>query len=124
MNDDATDKSVWDSLKSFGPATWLGLALVVLFLVLLPIDACVVRWWLMLPLALLAGWTLEARRRNSIGLEARICAGAFWLLAALVVLRDVGLSRKLAELFDKMAEFNRNMNEVGINLNRFFEGGR
>ena len=116
--------AVLSVLKTFSPATFAGLALLALFAVCTQIDTCAVRWWLMLPLAAAGGGLLEVRRRNATGPEARVCAIGFWLLAALVLLRDVGLSRKLAELFDKMAEFNRNMNDAGIHLNRFFEGGR
>lgn len=116
--------AVLNVLKTFSPATFAGLALLVIFAVFTQIDTCAVRWWLMLPLAAAGCGLLEVRRRNATGPEARVCAIGFWLLAALVLLRDVGLSRKLAELFDKMAEFNRNVGQMGLELNRFFEGGR
>ena len=116
--------AVLSVLKTFSPATFAGLALLVLFAVFTQIETCVVRWWLMLPIAAAGCGLLEGRRRSATGIEARVCAIGFWLLAAFVLLRDVGLSRKLAELLDKMAEFNRNVGEMGIELNRFFEGGR
>lgn len=124
MEESAPKKTTLEIIKTFSPATFAGVALVVLFAVFTQIETCVVRWWLMLPLAAAGCGLLESRRRSAAGLEARVCAIGFWLLAALLLLRDVGLSRKLAELFDQLAEFNRNLNEVGFDLNRFFEGGR
>lgn len=120
----APESTLLDTLKAFSPATFAGFALLVSFAVLTRIDTCVVRWWLMLPLAAAGCGLLEWRRRGATGLEARVCRAGFWLLIAFFLLRDIGLSGKLAELFDKMAEFNRNLNEVGVDLNRFFEGGR
>ena len=112
------------AIRTFSPATFAGFALLVLFAVFTRIDTCVIRWWLMLPIAAAGCGLLEWRRRGATGLEARVCRAGFWLLIAFFLLRDIGLSGKLAELFDKMAEFNRNLNEVGVDLNRFFEGGR
>ena len=119
----APESTLIDTLKTFSPATFAGLVLLVSFAVLTRFDTCVVRWWLMLPLAAAGCGLLEWRRRGAIGLEARVCRAGFWLLIAFFLLRDIGLSSKLAELFDKMAEFNRSLNEVGVDLNRFFEGG-
>jgi hypothetical protein len=96
----------------------------VLFAVFTQIETCVVRWWLMLPIAAAGCGLLEGRRRSATGLEARVCTIGFWFLAAFLLLRDVGLSRKLAELFDKMKELNNQMGQMGLELNRFFEGGR
>ena len=120
----APEPALRDTLKTFSPATFAGLVLLVSFAVLTQVETCVVRCWLMLPLAAAGCGLLEWRRRGAIGLEARVCRAGFWLLIAFFLLRDIGLSSKLAELFDKMAEFNRSLNEVGVDLNRFFEGGR
>lgn len=124
MEESAPKKTALEIIKTFSPATFAGLALLLLFAVFTQIDTLVVRWWLMLPLAAAGCGLLESRRRNAAGLEARICAIGFWLLAAFVLLRDVGLSRKLAELFDKMTEINSQVSQMGLDLNRFFEGGR
>ena len=113
-----------DTLKTFSPVTFAGLALLVIFAVFTQIETCVVRWWLMLPIAATGCGLLEWRRRNATGLEARVCRAGFWLLVAFFLLRDIVLSSKLDELFYKMSEFNRNLNEVGVDLNRLFEGGR
>lgn len=113
-----------ETIQKFSPVTFAGLALLVLFVVFTRIETCVVRWWLMLPIAAAGCGLLEWRRRSAAGLEARLCLAGFWLLFAFFLLRDIGLSRQLAQLFDKVAEFNRNVGGMGIELNRFFEGGR
>ena len=120
----APEPALRDTLKTFSPATFAGLVLLVSFAVLTQVETCVVRWWLMLPLAAAGCGLLEWRRRGAAGLEARVCRTGFWLLFDFFLLRDIGLSSKLAELFDQLAEFNRSLNEVGVDLNRFFEGGR
>jgi hypothetical protein len=103
-------RSVWNTLKTFSPATFAGLTLVVLFLALCRIDTCVVRWWLMLPLAAAAGGTLLWRRTRAPEVESRICTAGLWILIALFFLRDIGLSCKLAELLDKVAKASRDFN--------------
>ena len=120
----APPKTVWTVLKSVAPATWLGAACTVAFLVFCQFDNTVIRWWLMLPLAIAGGALLLWRRRRALGSEARACTLLLGLLLALVVLRDIGLSRKLAELYDKMNQYKTQVNELSGALDRFFNGGR
>jgi hypothetical protein len=60
MQAGALETSGRNSLKTFVPATWTGLVLVVLFLGLLQSDTCAVHGWLMLPVAAAAGGTRPA----------------------------------------------------------------
>ena len=112
------------ALKTVSPATWLGALATLAFLVLCQFDNTVIRWWLMLPLAIAGGALLLWRRRRALGSEARACTLLLGLLLALVVLRDIGLSRKLAELYDKMNQYKTQVNELSGALDRFFNGGR
>ena len=48
-------KSRLAALKTVSPATWLGALATLAFLVLCQFDNTVIRWWLMLPLAIAGG---------------------------------------------------------------------
>ncbi len=116
--------ALWNAVRPFAPATWAGLAALGLFFICLNIDTCAVRWWFMLPLAAAGGMLLWRRRRSAGRLEARICTAALVLLLALVVLRDIGLSRKLAGLFDQLDHCKSQVDEAYRALGRFFDGRR
>ena len=120
----APQNNVWTVLKSVAPATWLGAACTVAFLVFCQFDNTVIRWWLMLPLAALGSALLLWRRKRAPAGEARVCAVLLGLLLALVVLRDIGLSRKLAGLFDKIEGYKTQFHQATSEFQRFFEGTR
>ena len=117
-------QALWNVLKTFSPATAIGFVLLAAFLVCCQIDACVIRWWLMLPLAAMAGALLLSRRRRAPAVEARTCTVLLVLLLALVILRDIGLARKLAELYDKVQSYKTQYHQATSEIHRFFEGGR
>jgi hypothetical protein len=117
-------KSVWANLKAISPATYIGLALVALFLYFCNIDTCAVRWRLMLPLAAAGIGLFQWRRKRAPAVEARICTAGLCLLVALFLLRDIGLSNQLAGLLDQMNQYKSQVNELSGALDRFFGGGR
>ena len=120
----ASKTSAFAVLKTFSPATGLGLLATILFLAFCQIDAYVVRWWLMLPLAAAGGGLFLRRRKRGSVAESRLCTLGLCLLLALVVLRDVGLSRKLADLFDTVNGYRSQVDQANAELNRFFHGRR
>lgn len=123
--EEATSKNKFvAALKTFSPATGLGLLATILFLAFCRIDAYAVRWWLMLPLAAAAGGLFLWRRQRGSVAESRFCTLGLCLLFALVVLRDVGLSRKLADLLDTVNGYRSQVDQANAELNRFFHGGR
>ena len=124
MDAPAPNQPIRPALRSWSPATFLGLAGLVAFAVCCRIDTCVVRWWLMLPLAAAGSALFLWRRARATGLESRICSVGFALLLALVVLRDVGLSRKLAGLFDTVNGYKGRIDQTNRELNRLFGVGR
>ncbi len=125
MEEPAAKKTVWATLRSFSPATCLGLAALLLFLVFCNIDTVAVRWWLMLPLAAAGCGLFQWRRtRAAPGLETRICAIGFYLLFALFLLRDIGLSNKLADLLDTVNNYKSQVDQATSEISRFFGGAR
>ena len=124
MEETVPKKTVWTALKAFSPATGLGFVLFVVFLVCCQIDTCAIRWWLMLPIAALGGGLLLWRRRRAAGVESRLCTALLCLLFALVVLRDVALSRKLAGLFDKVNSYKTQFNQATSEIGHLFSGKR
>ena len=113
-------RSRWSWIRSLPLATLAGLALVVLFLVFCKIDDYAVRWRIMLPLAAAAGGLLLWRRKRVSGLESWVCTAGLCLLAALFLLRDIGMSKKLAELLDKVNRYKTEVNQISTEFNRFF----
>ena len=117
-------RSLWSKIQSLPLVTLAGLALVVLFLIFCKIDDYAVRWRIMLPLAAVASGILLWRRKRAPTLESRICTAGLCLLVALFLLRDIGLSNKLAELLDKVTQYKTEVHQFSTELNRFIDGGR
>jgi hypothetical protein len=70
----------------------------------------------MLPLAVGSAATLRWRARAATGVERTVCIGGFWAVIALFLLRDIGLSRRLAELFEKMQHLHKNFKDFVTGL--------
>jgi len=117
-------KTVWTLLRAIPWRTLLGVLATLAFLILCRCDNVVIRWQLMLPLAAVGGAVLLWRRRRAPVWEARVCTLTLGLLFALLVLRDVGLSRKLAELYDKIEGYKSQYHQATSEIRRFFEGTR
>ena len=114
-------RSVWSWIRSIPLVTLAGLALVVLFLVFCKIDDYAVRWRIMLPLAAAAGGLLLWRRKRAPRLESWVCTAGLCLLAALFLLRDIGMSKKLATLLDTVDKYKTQVDQATRAINRFFD---
>ena len=114
-------RSLWNRIRPLPLATLAGLALTALFLVFCKIDTYVVRWWLMLPLAAAAGGLLLWRRTRAPPVESRICSVGLCLLLALFLLRDIGMSKKLATLLDTVDKYQTQVDQATRAINRFFD---
>ena len=117
-------KTVWTLLRAIPWRILLGVLATLAFLILCRYDNAVIRWQLMLPLAAVGAGLLVWRRKRAPVWEARTCTLLLAVLFALVVMRDVGLSRKLAELYDKIESYKSQYHQATSEIRRFFEGTR
>lgn len=116
----AFPRSIWSKIRALPLATIAGFVLIGLFLYFCKIDNYAVRWRLMLPLAAVAGGLLFWRRQRGTGLESWICTSGLCILVALFLLRDIGMSNKLADLLDKMNSYKAQVDQASRELNHFF----
>jgi len=114
--------SAWNIIKSLSPVTIAGLALILVFLYCLSVDTYVVRWWLMIPLAGAGCGLFLMQRCRTAGAESQICLAGFWLMLILFLVRDVALSKELANLFDTADHYKEQTGEFNNALNDFFIG--
>jgi hypothetical protein len=106
----------------FRPLTWAGLGLGVVFLVLCWFDNTAIRWWLMLPIAGAGSAILLRQVKHTAGLERKVCLYGLCALLGLFVLRDLRMSQKLADLYDRMTEVNRTMGGAYKSFESFMNG--
>lgn len=99
-------------IRTLHPPTWTGLALGLLFLVFCFFDNTAVRWWLMLPLAGAGAGIFLRQMKAAAGFERKVCLWGFWIILGLFVLRDLRMSQRLADLYDRMAEMNKSMGDA------------
>ena len=89
-------------LSGFHQNTLIALGLAALFIVLCFINTTVIRWWLMVPLALGAGYLMFNRFQQSDGDEKKVCLYGLWVISIAFVLRDIYLAHGIATFADGM----------------------
>jgi hypothetical protein len=93
-----------DDAKKFSMTTYIGAGLALAFLIFCFIDTIVVRWWVMLPIAI-AGLIISfSQKAKTKGTEKLVCTVVFVGLLAAVLLRDAIMAHKLAQLLDGISE--------------------
>jgi hypothetical protein len=91
--------------KKFQILTLLGLGLGILFIIFLFFIDLYVRWWLMLPLGAVSIYLLYRQQQKTTGLEKKLCVYGFWVMIALVLLRDLLISSKMSDIVDLPRDF-------------------
>jgi len=81
------------------PVTLTALGLTLLFVIFMFVTGVMVRWWVMLPLGFAAFFLFRMRRSQAEGLENTVCRWGYWLVLALLLLRDACLSSRLAGIY-------------------------
>jgi len=93
-----------ESIKKFHMLTFVGLGLLLLFIIFCFITTVAVRWWLMIPIAVAGVIVLYTRMKQASGLEKKVCLFAVWGMVTVFVLRDIVMSYRVASLLDGMQD--------------------
>ncbi|HWQ10642.1 MAG TPA: hypothetical protein VN436_16085 [Holophaga sp.] len=87
---------------SFSPVTWAACGLGFLFVLFMFFEATTIRWWLMLPLALISFALFNIQRGQAEGVEKKICCWGYWLIVVAFLLRDMCLSGQLTAAYHRL----------------------
>lgn len=98
------ENSMVESIKKFHVLTFVGLGLLLLFIIFCFITSVAVRWWIMVPIAVAGVTVLYTRMKQASGLEKKVCVFAIWGMVAVFVLRDIVMSYRIASLIDGMQD--------------------
>jgi membrane-associated HD superfamily phosphohydrolase len=90
--------------KNFNILTWLGITLTILFIIFALINATNFRWWIMLPIFIIAFVILFKQKNRSTGLEKGFVITTFWILIIAFFFRDAFLSEKLTTIYYNLAD--------------------
>jgi hypothetical protein len=82
--------------------TWIACALGALFVLFMFFEATTIRWWIMLPIALVSLYLFHVQRGQTSGCEKSTCCWGFWLVIAALVLRDMCLSGQLVAAYCRL----------------------
>ncbi|HCR12223.1 MAG TPA: hypothetical protein PKD41_10085 [Solidesulfovibrio sp.] len=88
--------------SSFSPLTLAAMALGLLFVVFMFIEATTIRWWVMLPLALVSFAFFNIQRGQTEGIEKKVCCWGYWLIIVAFLLRDMCLSGQLVAAYHRL----------------------
>ena len=88
--------------QCFAPMTWAAVVLGALFVLFMFFEATTIRWWIMLPIAIVSLYLFHVQRGQTSGCEKHTCCWGFWLVIAAVLLRDMCLSGQLVAAYCRL----------------------
>ncbi|MHC1713644.1 MAG: hypothetical protein AB9872_15970 [Solidesulfovibrio sp.] len=87
---------------SFSRMTLAACGLGILFVVFMFFEATTIRWWIMLPLALVTFTLFNIQRGQTEGAEKTTCAWGYWIIIVAFLLRDMCLSGQLVAAYHRL----------------------
>ena len=97
-----SDQKCACSCASYSPMTWIACALGALFVIFMFFEATTIRWWIMLPIAIVSLYLFHVQRGQTSGCEKSTCCWGFWLVIAALLLRDMCLSGQLVAAYCRL----------------------
>ena len=97
-----SEKKCGCACGSFSPMTQLAGLFGILFVLFMFFEATTIRWWLMLPLALVSYVLFHIQSGQSEGLEKKVCGWGGWIVLAALILRDMCLSGQLVAAYQRL----------------------
>lgn len=98
-----SDQKCACSCASFSLMTRIACVLGLLFVVFMFFEAMTIRWWVMLPIAVVSLYLFHVQRGQTSGCEKSACCWGFWLVIAALILRDMCLSGQLLAAYGRLA---------------------
>jgi len=98
-----TDQKCGCPCASFAPLTLTACGLGLLFVIFLFFEATTIRWWLMLPLALVSFYLFHIQRGQTSGVEKKVCCWGYWIVIVAFLLRDMCLSGQLLAAYQRLS---------------------
>ena len=87
---------------SFSRMTQVACVLGFLFILFMFFEATTIRWWLMLPLAVVSYVLFNMQRGQTEGIEQKVCCWGGWIILVAFVLRDMCLSGQLVAAYQRL----------------------
>lgn len=90
-------------LRHFNFLSWIGIFLTICFIICSCINITNFRWWIMLPMFIIAFVILFSQRKKVTGLEKKFVITTLWVLLIVFLIRDALLSEKLMDIYYNLA---------------------
>jgi len=90
------------TIKGFHYLTFLGIALIFVFIIFCFITDIAVRWWVMVPIFIGSVAALFKRKNQSSGLEKQVCNYGIWVIIVVFIIRDIVMAHKIAYMMDSI----------------------
>lgn len=87
---------------AFSPMTKIAGLLGLLFVVFLFFQATTIRWWIMVPLAVVSVILFHIQRGQTEGLEKKFCNWGYWIVIVAFILRDLCLSGQVMAAYQRL----------------------
>ncbi len=98
-----SDRKCGCPCSEFAPLTLTAMGLGLLFVVFLFFEATTIRWWIMLPLAIVSFLLFTIQRGQTEGLEKKACDWGYWIIIVAFLLRDMCLSGQLVAAYHRLS---------------------
>ena len=88
--------------SAFSPNTWGALGLGLLYVIFMFFEATTIRWWIMLPLAIVSFILFNIQRGQTSGLEKKISCWGYWAIIIVFIIHDMCLSGQLVAAYHRL----------------------
>ncbi|EFL52732.1 conserved hypothetical protein [Solidesulfovibrio fructosivorans JJ]] len=88
--------------SAFSSMTWAASALGLLYVIFMFFEATTIRWWIMLPLALISFILFNIQRGQTSGTEKTLCAWGYWIILIAFIIHDMCLSGQLVAAYQRL----------------------
>lgn len=98
-----SDQKCGCPVGSFSAMTLTAWGLTLLFVIFMFIETLTIRWWVMLPIALVAFLLFHIQRGQTEGAEKKACCWGYWVVIVAFLLRDMCLSGQLVAAYHRLS---------------------
>lgn len=112
VSDQVSKEDLIGNIQKFHLLTFVGLGLILVFIIFCFITYLAIQWWLMVPIAIGSAVLLFKRKKEASGLEKQVCTYGIWTIIGVFILRDIVMAHQFVSLIDGLSGAARELQNM------------
>ena len=89
--------------SAFSPVTLIAMGLGLLYVIFMFFEATTIRWWIMVPLAVISFVLFNIQRGQTTDLEKKVVCWGYWIILLAFIVHDMCLSGQLVAAYHRLS---------------------